>query len=497
MRVEPFVEPLCCQNDHVSCTESVCESLSSNKKDIQSQERDGNMGKRKEKKTERQFWLPEEVMLEFLLRLPVKDLNQWKSVSKHWCSVISSQSFFDAYVCRHHRGGLVVSIAETTTTDAELAEKIQLCFYYSSLEVHRPEPFFCRLKLPATCLFKGVTQVVNGLACVYEDESALVCNVCTGEIMRLPDTLSICRNYFFGYDSVDGIYKLLRLTRFPAVRATAAAHYRRAEATADDYLKAADNHPRAATEAAYHRQAADDFLDKAADYGLEVEILTLGQDSSWRELAVPFGVGLLKFDTESLSINGVLYWVNKLLGQSAGLISFNLKQEKFQLVKPPQEELSMLLKSPNLKLAQFRGRVALSCIVADPECQFVLYVLEDNKGNLWSKHVIPFPPGFGGFASIGTIPVGNLPTGQLLLANTRAKVLAQGSCSFALVYAYDHKKDEFERFVVGKFPESMDLTGFRVSISCLVENNARLGDLFGQGDVWPANTGYCNSREVF
>ncbi|KAL3533706.1 hypothetical protein ACH5RR_007227 [Cinchona calisaya] len=474
--------------------ESVCECPLSHNKDIQSLDGDkGKMKKRKKKKkkkkTETLFWLPEEVMLEFLLRLPVKNLNQWKCVSKHWCSVISSRSFLDAYV-RRHRGGLVISIAETTTTDAEFAEKIQLRFYYSGLEVHRPEPFFCRLKLPVTCSYKGVTQVVNGLACVYEDERVLVCNVCTGEIMRLPEPLSMCRNYFFGYDSVDGIYKLLRLTRFPAVRATAAAHYRRAAATADDYLKEPNDHPRAAAAAAYHRRAAADFLRKAADYGLEAEILTLGRDSTWRKLAVPIGYTFIKFDTESLSINGVLYWVNKLLGPSAGLISFNLKQEKFQLVKPPQEDMSLLLKSPNLKLAQFRGCVALSCIVAEPECHFVLYVLEEDEGNLWSKHIIPLPPGFGGFASIGNIPVGNLPTGQLLLVNTRAKVLAEGSSSFTPVYAYDHEKDKFERFVIGKFPESMDLTGFKVSISCLVENSFRLGDLLGQGDVWPANTGY-------
>ncbi|KAL3533708.1 hypothetical protein ACH5RR_007229 [Cinchona calisaya] len=423
-------------------------------------EEKGKMKKRKKKKMESQYWLPEDVMLQFLLRLQLKNVYQWKCVSKYWCSVISSPSFFDAYV-RRHSGGLVISVAETTTRDAELAEKTQLCFYYSSLEVHQPEPFFCRLKLPATCLYKGVTQVVNGLACVYEDERVFVCNVRTGEITRLPDPLSICTKYYFGYDSVGGIYKLLRLNRFPAVRATMAAHYRQAAAKADYYLKEANDHPRAAAAAAYHLRAAADFLRKAADYGLEVEILTLGHYSSWRKLAVPIGDAFVKFDTESLSVNGVLYWVNELLGPSAGLISFNLKQEKFQLVKPPQEDLWLLLKSPNLKLAQFRGRVALSCIVADPECHFVLYVLEDDEGNLWSKHVIPFPPGFGGFASIGTIPIGNLPTGQLLLANTRAKVLARDSSSFTPVYAYDHEKDEFERFVVGKFPESIDLMGFR------------------------------------
>ncbi|KAL3510648.1 hypothetical protein ACH5RR_030049 [Cinchona calisaya] len=143
-------------------------------------------------------------------------------------------------------------------------------------------------------------------------------------------------------------------------------------------------------------------------------------------------------------MNGTLYWVNKMPNQCAKMISFRLNQEKFQFVKPPQGvDHSSLLHSSRLKLAQFRGRIAMLCgITSNPGCHIVVHMLEDHEGSLYSKHVITFPPDpeFEGFATIGTITVGNLPTGQLLLPNYIPKFLPNNSGeSFLPVYAYDHE----------------------------------------------------------
>lgn len=132
-----------------------------------------------------------------------------------------------------------------------------------------------------------------------------------------------------------------------------------------------------------------------------------------------------KFGGESLSLDGALHWVNELLGpDAAALISFDPNQEQFQLVKPPQNIASNLLESPELKLVEFRGRVAIlvPCVRSD---HFVLHVLEDNEGYSWIRHVFPSPMVRRFFASNNTIPVGNLPTGQLKFVNTGlgAKVL--------------------------------------------------------------------------
>lgn len=82
------------------------------------------------------------------------------------------------------------------------------------------------------------------------------------------------------------------------------------------------------------------------------------------------------------------------------------------------------------------GCAAVTRVVAYPKRCFIIYMLEDNQGNFGSRHAILFPPGLRGRASVCTIPVGNLPTGQLLLANPRAKILGQDSGSFTPVYAY-------------------------------------------------------------
>lgn len=58
---------------------------------------DGSMGE-----------LPDDLVFEMLTWLPVKDLHRCKRVSKHWCSIISSQPFMEAYKNRQ-RCELLVS----------------------------------------------------------------------------------------------------------------------------------------------------------------------------------------------------------------------------------------------------------------------------------------------------------------------------------------------------------------------------------------------------
>ncbi|KAL3498127.1 hypothetical protein ACH5RR_040859 [Cinchona calisaya] len=404
--------------------------------------------------------LHDDVVLEILLRLPHKSVVRFKSVSKNWCSIIRSPSFIKFYL-RYNPVGLLISMAEyTEDIDLPLGRqvlRVQPCFYYSPLQQPQLDcgkPFDCFLKFPSTSLklYMDATKVVNGIACVFEHQRVFVCNVCTGEIMRLPDPKTCCddnNSYHFGYDPVNDLYKLLKI---------------------DNVISGQDG--MAATPAAYR-----------------YSILTLGRDSSWRKLALKYfraNNEPMMFDAESLLMKGTLYWINKMPNQNAGMISFDLDQEKFQFVKPPLEvNHSYLLNSSRLKLAQFRGRIAMLCTTGNPDCHIVVHMLEDNEGRLWSRHVIPFPSDheFEGFASIGTSTVGNLPTGQLLLADNIRKFLPIYSNnsreSFLPVYAYDHEKNKLDKFVVGKPPESRHTS---VSLSFLVESNiVALGDLFSQG----------------
>lgn len=67
----------------------------------------------------------------------------------------------------------------------------------------------------ASYLYKGVTQVVNGLACFYERGRVLLCNVSTGEILGFlihhPILQIVHVTLAMTLLSVNRVYKLLRL----------------------------------------------------------------------------------------------------------------------------------------------------------------------------------------------------------------------------------------------------------------------------------------------
>ncbi|MCE0482392.1 hypothetical protein HAX54_041143 [Datura stramonium] len=55
---------------------------------------------------------------------------------------------------------------------------------------------------------------------------------------------------------------------------------------------------------------------------------------------------------------------------------------------------------------------------------------------------------------------GNLPTGEMLLANPKAN----DDSKFIPIYSYDHSTEKFQRFVVGKFPPCMVAAGEKSSL---------------------------------
>lgn len=59
--------------------------------------------------------------------------------------------------------------------------------------------------------------MINGLVCVYERKRVAICCVCTPEKMRLLDPIcfgpnAISSSCYFGYNPVNRVYKLLKLS---------------------------------------------------------------------------------------------------------------------------------------------------------------------------------------------------------------------------------------------------------------------------------------------
>ncbi|KAL3520953.1 hypothetical protein ACH5RR_019102 [Cinchona calisaya] len=283
--------------------------------------------------------LPDELVLEILRRLPAKNLIRCKSLSKAWCSTLENPSFMEAYFkdyYTHHRhfGALLVS-----TVDLRLGmgypPPILLCFNYSPLiplrdaELESESELKSKLflKVLPSPLYIGATKVVNGLVCVYEAKRVMVCNVYTGEIMWLPSIDSdsnsnstTLNDYYFGYDPVNGVYKLIRVS------------------------------------SSEFRFRGDFSIRKRAD------IITLSPSStpsSWRNLDMGHHEPRT-FPDESFLFNGVLYWVmHEGLGEQCGLLCLDLNTEEFHFIRPPQQPFFSSANGSPWRIARFMERLAL------------------------------------------------------------------------------------------------------------------------------------------
>ncbi|XP_027111151.1 F-box only protein 8-like [Coffea arabica] len=384
--------------------------------------------------------LPDELQSDILTRLPAKNLHQCMCVSKAWCSIVRDPPFLRAYLRQQPHGSLLVSITDARDYKGDMwfpENPIGLAVYYSPLlrvqdqgrnQVQCPQPFLSLVKIPSFDLFKGVTKVVNGLVCAYGSIGAMVCSVGTREIVWLPEISgfrnSAYEDYYFGYHPGNEVYKLLKISKSNSKQ--------------------------------------------------EAHILTLGRDSSWRKLAIGLDGSSERLPADSFLCNGVLYWVMHGLVERLGLISFDLKTEKFQFIEPPKHPIFSSRQSWWIP-TKFRGRLALLVYGfwknAEAEC-FSIYTLEncDDRGSSsWDRHAIPTPPEFRGAGRFCAQLVGNLPTGQILLTDMH---IWKHCDDFIPIYSYDDQRNEFEKFIVGSIPqETIRALGFTFRLSYMAQEN--------------------------
>ncbi|KAF5441919.1 hypothetical protein F2P56_037129 [Juglans regia] len=150
--------------------------------------------------------LPENVVVEILLRLPVKSLVRFRCVSKRWCSLISdprfSKSQFRRASVRSQRL-LISSRSGIRSLDCEAP------FEDSSTPSVLVVPFQKRGR------YVSIIGSCNGLVCVslYSHRDYYIWNPSTGNYRKLPDPgISLPgRKYWhgFGYDPSTDDYKLL------------------------------------------------------------------------------------------------------------------------------------------------------------------------------------------------------------------------------------------------------------------------------------------------
>ncbi|CAA0826882.1 Unknown protein [Striga hermonthica] len=196
--------------------------------------------------------IPEEIITEILLRLPVKSLLRFKSVCKPWLLLISSSKFAKAHLKTSTAQNSGVSARENlifgliTDNDRSLytcpinsaidgsvlADPLTGCLY--SVDDNRDPIPFDAAPLDCPPLAPGIDLTMigscNGLVCFIlsdsSNESSPKCSIClmnpaTRKLKILPESdssgnnlLYFLNSYSFGYDEVHDDFKVIEVNSF-------------------------------------------------------------------------------------------------------------------------------------------------------------------------------------------------------------------------------------------------------------------------------------------
>ncbi|KAL1831729.1 hypothetical protein ACET3Z_001380 [Daucus carota] len=283
-------------------------------------------------------YLPENLIIEILSRLPVKDLLQFKSVCKLWCEIISSPNFVSKHLNNYYktndewRGCLLV---QSYVSQAEIV--LYELFLDETPRVLASEVLY---DMPMYCSY--VSGPCDGLHYVYQYDrsSRAFWNPAINELKTLPEI--ICKPDFpaefiyatnevfgFGFDHVTGDYKVVVMKGYW-------------NANADFHLK----HP------------------------VSVLVYSLKTDS-WRycgDLAQAYS---LEQNKCYIYVNGCCYWLDSLEYGSEVIISFDMANDSFKEIDVPDYA------QPSSK-----------CLAVYDD-SLVFLSLHDNENNLdiwtWSK----------------------------------------------------------------------------------------------------------------
>ncbi|KAM1011091.1 hypothetical protein ACFX13_047229 [Malus domestica] len=163
-------------------------------------------------------YLPEEILVNILVRLPVKSLVRFTCVCKFWSDLIQSSRFIGKHLHRNvtnHAHSFVIALYESTSKP-----KIS----YTLLSNETMEPCL-KIKHPLSGYKIDVHGSVDGLVCLsYElgdlDTSIYLCNLSIRKHVVLPPTSTlsrhsdVCFTVSFGFHPGLNDYKVVRMVSF-------------------------------------------------------------------------------------------------------------------------------------------------------------------------------------------------------------------------------------------------------------------------------------------
>ncbi|CAI9091878.1 OLC1v1026982C1 [Oldenlandia corymbosa var. corymbosa] len=280
--------------------------------------------------------LPEAVIWNILIWVPVKSLMRFKSVCKFWLSIIVDPSF-----ARVYQGGFkgLLFIQRFSI----LSPFNPRDFFYLKVDDDDTRTHISHHYTLDQHLRMASTPPVNGLVCFYDGYFSCLYNIATRERMVLPDSdmesaFCVCH---FGFDPSNEVYKVLKTCP-----------------------------------------------------SREVFIFTVAVDSSWRSIPFTFD----KINLCGSYRTGVLYWTLPNVCHSEinySLLCFDLTREEFQVISHPPGKWSYLLPfGPNLALSSSEScwSSQFKIISSKDDGHYIANGDCGQTSSLtWSEHVIDLP----------------------------------------------------------------------------------------------------------
>nr|XP_023910074.1 F-box/kelch-repeat protein At3g23880-like isoform X1 [Quercus suber] len=161
-------------------------------------------------------YLPEEVVLQILCRVPVKSLIRFRCVSKSWNSLITTSAFIDSHLTQSlslpsNSNKLIVSRGDFKTK-VEYYEFIHDDNNDSDSSFHQ----FQNVEFPLSFSYFKLIGSVNGLFCLCEKEQIILWNPCIRKFITLPKTNSVSAVINgFGFDARTNDYKVVSIATKP------------------------------------------------------------------------------------------------------------------------------------------------------------------------------------------------------------------------------------------------------------------------------------------
>ncbi|KAL3624181.1 hypothetical protein CASFOL_032997 [Castilleja foliolosa] len=306
--------------------------------------------------------IPDDLILEILLRLPVKTLSQFKCVCKHWYALIHSRGFINQHF--NHKSNQERLLIRNYRPDLE---RYSFSLYVDDILSKYEEPNHLQIPFMASALMGPL----NGVFCVVSLSAHLaLLNPATRQFKPIPlprpnvqTYLSLCDNSLgFGLNPLSSDYKVVSINY-------------------------------------YWNEVVD-----SPHYPCLISVYTSGSNT-WRHFEDPGLVNSSGCSCRSLCntyLNGFYYWVmdNET---DAVILAFDMISEKFRQIKVPD-----CIKSEEVDLALYRDSLALVTCESDKVDKCVDLWALGNDG-CWSKCLT-----MGPFQDIRW-PLGFWKDGELLL----------------------------------------------------------------------------------